>query len=105
MTAPLSSLHLPPMNTIRIGLFTPRKKRKKGQTTTVTTYVEVVSAEELTSTLTGLGAKRVGLIRRDRAGETKAEGEMMAPSALTAKHLKWLAATPAEFETRGLFYD
>ena len=30
---------------------------------------------------------------------------MIAPSALTAKHLKWLAATPAEFETRGLFYD
>jgi hypothetical protein len=93
------------MNTTRIGLFTPRKKRKKGQSTTVTIYVEVVSAEELTSTLTGLGAKRVGLIRRDRAGETKAEGEMIAPSALTAKHLKWLAATPAEFETRGLFYD
>lgn len=93
------------MNTVRIGLFTPRKRRKKGQSSTVTTYVEVVTAEELASTLAGLGAKRVGLIRRDRAGESKAEGELMAPSALSAKHLKWLSATPVEFETRGLYYD
>lgn len=93
------------MTTVRIGLFTPRKKRKKGQSSTVTTYVEVVTAEELASTLTGLGAKRVGLIRRDRAGESKAEGETMAPTALTAKHLKWLAAKPEEFEIRGVFYD
>lgn len=93
------------MKTIRIGLFTPRQRRKKGQSSTVTTYVEVVTAEELATKLTELGAKRVGLIRRDRAGEAKAEGDTFAPGALTSKHLKWLAAQPDEFETRGLFYD
>jgi hypothetical protein len=93
------------MKTIRIGLFTPRKRRKKGQSSTVTTYVEVVTAEELSAKLAGLGAKRVGLIRRDRAGEATAEGEMLPPGALAAKHLKWLSAQPEEFETRGLYYD
>ncbi len=93
------------MKTVRIGLFTPRKRRKKGQTSTVTSYVEVVSAEELAAKLAEFGAKRVGLIRRDRAGETKAEGETFAPGALTSKHLKWLTAEPGEFETRGLYFD
>lgn len=93
------------MTSIRIGLFTPRKRRKKGQSSTTTTYVEVVTAEELSAKLTALGAKRVGLIRRDRAGETQPEGEMFAPSGLKTKHLEWLSAKPAEFETRGLFYD
>lgn len=93
------------MKTIRIGLFTPRKRRKKGQPSTVTTYVDVITAEELAAKLTALGAKRVGLIRRDRAGESRAEGPLMPPGALTSKHLKWLDSEPGEFETRGLYFD
>jgi hypothetical protein len=93
------------MSNLRIALYTPRKRRKKGQTSTTTSYVEVGTAQELSAKLVALGAKRVGLLRRDRAGETKEEGEMFAPSALTAKHLTWLTAEPKEFEIRGLFYD
>ena len=93
------------MLTLRIALYTPRKRRKKGQTSTTTSYVEVDSAQDLSTKLLALGAKRVGLIRRDRAGETKAEGDLFAPSAITAKHLNWLKADPKEFEIRGLYYD
>lgn len=93
------------MSTLRIGLYTPRKRRKKGQSSTITSYVEVASAQDLAAKLVALGAKRVGLIRKDRAGEMKADGETFAPSALTAKHLDWLGAKSEEFEVRGLYYD
>ena len=89
----------------RIGLFTPRKHRKHGQTSTVATYVEIETPEELAATLVGLGAHRTGLLSRDRDGNTEVEGEMFPPSGLTAKHLEWLAAKPAEFRTRGVYYD
>jgi hypothetical protein len=91
--------------TTRIGLFTPRQKRKKGQTSTVTTYVEIATPAELADQITGLGGKRVGLISRDRDGNTEVQGDLFAPDALTAKHLAWITAKPAEFQTRGLFYD
>jgi hypothetical protein len=91
--------------TTRIGLFTPRKRRKKGQTSTTTTYVEVATPAELTAKMIALGAKRTGLLSRDRDGNTEVQGEMFAPTALSDKHLAWLTAKPAEFETRGLFYD
>jgi hypothetical protein len=91
--------------TTRIGLFTPRKKRKKGQSSTVTMYVEITTPAELAEKVIGLGGKRAGLICRDRAGNTEVQGEMFAPAALSAKHLEWLTAKPEEFQTRGLFYD
>ena len=91
--------------TTRIGLFTPRKRRKKGQSSTITTYVEIATAAELAAKVIELGAKRAGLIHRDRDGNTTVEGEMFAPSTLNAKHLEWLQAKPVEFQTRGLFYD
>lgn len=89
----------------RIGLFTPAKKKKKGGATTSATYVEVSTLTELTEKLASLGAKRVGLLLRERTGTTKLEGKMVAPSELGAEHLKWLLEKPAEFQTRGLFYE
>ena len=91
--------------TTRIGLFTPRKRRKKGQSSTVTTYVEISTPAELAAKVSALGGKRVGLLCRDRAGNTEVQGEMFAPSTLDAKHLEWLMAKPVDFQTRGLFYD
>jgi hypothetical protein len=91
--------------TTRIGLFTPRKRRKKGQTSTETTYVEVGTPAELAAKVVALGAKRTGLMSRDRAGNTQVQGEMFTPAEISDKHLAWLSAKSEEFETRGLFYD
>ena len=91
--------------TQRIGLFTPNKRKKKGSATTTTTYVEVTDSADLVNKLTGLGAKRVGLLCRDRTGTTRLEGEMFSPTDMGDKHLTWLTAKPEEFETRGLFYE
>jgi len=92
---------------IRIGLFTPNAGKQKGTVkTTSTTYVEVSAASELVEKLAALGAKRVGLLHRDRLGTTKLEGDMFAVSGLNEKHLEWVAAPPsAEFHTRGIYYD
>jgi hypothetical protein len=90
----------------RIGLFTSRKfPKKKDDTTTTTSYVEVDTPAELAAKLTALGAKRIGLLRRDRLGETHLEGEMFSPSDLTARQVDWLAGVAPQFETRGLFYE
>ena len=91
--------------TQRIGLFTPNKRKKKDAPTTTTTYIEVADAADLEGKLTALGAKRIGLLCRDRTGATRLEGAMFEPAGLEATHLKWLADKPAEFETRGLFYE
>jgi hypothetical protein len=92
---------------MRIGLFTPITAKKKGTTkTTTTTYVEVTAATELVEKLTALGAKRVGLLNRDRLGTTKLEGDMFAVEGLQDKHLEWVVTPPAgEFQTRGIYYD
>jgi len=91
--------------TTRIGLFTPRKHRKSGQTSTVSMYVEIATPAELAAKVIGLGATRAGLMARDRAGDTHVQSEMFAPADLNAKHLEWLTAKTEEFETRGLFYE
>jgi len=89
----------------RIGLFTHVKRKKKGGPTTTTTYVEIGAASELSEKLAALGAKRVGLLCRERTGTTRLEGKMFAPAELGADHLKWLTEKTAVFETRGLFYE
>lgn len=93
-----------PMST-RIGLFTHRQRQKKGQPSAEATYVEVATAAELAAKVLALGAKRAGLMHRDRAGTTQLEGTMFAPSELSEEHFAWLTAKPTQFEVRGLFYD
>jgi hypothetical protein len=93
------------MPTHRIGLFTPRKRRKKGQTSTVTTYVEIATPAELAAKVVALGGAKTGLISRDRAGNTQVQGKMFTPGELNDKHLTWLTAKSEEFETRGLFFE
>lgn len=89
----------------RIGLFTPVARKKKGGPTTTTTYVEVDKAADLAVKLVALGAKRVGLLCRDRLGTTRMEGSMFSVTELKDEHLDWASAKPPEFETRGIFYD
>jgi hypothetical protein len=91
--------------TTRIGLFTHRESRKKGQASTTTDYVEVTNAADLAAKVAALGGKRVGLLRKDREGTTHLEGDMFPTANLTDKHMTWLTEKPAEFQTRGLFYD
>jgi hypothetical protein len=91
--------------TTRIGLFTHRQRQKKGQPSADATYVEVATAAELAAKVLALGAKRAGLMHRDRAGTTQLEGQMFPPAELTAEHFQWLTAKPTEFQVRGLFYD
>lgn len=89
----------------RIGLFTEKtttKKKKAG--TTTSSYVDVASSKDLIEKLAGLGAKKVGLLRRDRLGTTHLEGAMLAPADLKDEHLAWLTAKPEQFETRGIYY-
>jgi hypothetical protein len=93
------------LTTMRIGLFTPATHAKKGSPTTTTTYVEVVEIADLAEKLKGLGAKRVGLLKRDRLGTTQLEGSMFTLDQLKPEHLTWVSTKPAEFETRGIFYD
>lgn len=89
----------------RIGLFTPVPHTKKNAPTTTTTYVEVDTAADLVKKLVALGARRVGLLCKDRLGTTRMEGTMFPPSALKDEHIDWATAKAAEFETRGIFYD
>lgn len=93
----------------RIGLFTDigagTKKKNQSARTTTTSYVEVETAKDLADKLAALGATKVGLLRRDRLGESHLEGAMLAPTELKDSHLEWLAAKPEQFETRGLFYS
>ena len=91
--------------TTRIGLFTKNPKNKKGQPSSVATYIDVAPPAELSAKITALGAKRAGLMRRDRDGNTTLEGEMFEPTKFNNVHLEWLAAQPPEFQTRGVFYD
>jgi hypothetical protein len=91
--------------TTRIGLFTHQDRKKKGLPSTVATYVDVATAAELAAKIIELGAKRAGMMRRDRDGNTQLEGEMFEPTKLNAVHLEWLSAKPADFQTRGVFYD
>ena len=89
----------------RIGLFTDAAKKKKaGARTTDASYVEIAGAPDLVEKLTGLGARKVGLLRKDRNGTTTMEGAMMAPADLSEKHVDWLTAKPTEFEIRGVYY-
>ena len=90
---------------MRIGLFTTRERKKTGQSSTVTLYVEASTPAELSARLAELGAKRAGLLKRDRTGTTSLEGKMFAPSEVTEQHLAWLAEKPAEFQTRGVFFE
>lgn len=89
----------------RIGLFTPVARKKKNAPTTTTSYVEIAAAKDLVTKLVALGAKRVGLLRRDRLGTTRLEGTMFPVSDLKDEHVDWAATKTNEFETRGLFYD
>ncbi|MDO8540612.1 MAG: hypothetical protein Q7S40_09280 [Opitutaceae bacterium] len=89
----------------RIGLFTPVARKKKNGPTTTTSYVEVSAAAELAEKLTALGAKRVGLLCRDRLGTTRMEGSMFAVGDLKDEHVDWVTTKAPEFETRGIFYD
>ena len=88
----------------RIGLFTENSAKKKKATTTVTSYVDVATAQDLITKLVELGAKRVGLLRRDRLGATHLEGAMLPPTGLKPEHMEWVTAKPDQFETRGIFY-
>jgi hypothetical protein len=89
----------------RIGLFTELgTPNKKSARTTSASYVDIETAKDLADKLVGLGAKKVGLLRRDRLGETHLEGAMLAPTDLKDEQLKWLAAKPDQFETRGVYY-
>ena len=90
---------------MRIGLFTTRERKKQGQSSTVTSYVDVNTSKELSAKLSELGAKRVGMLLRDRTGTTKLEGAMFAPNEITAQHMAWLAEKPAEFQTRAVFFE
>lgn len=90
----------------RIGLFTPSKvKKKKDPRTTTTFYVEVDSMTDLVAKLAEHGAKKVGLLWRDRTGETHLEGKMTVPAELTEKDFDWLSAKPKDFQTRGLYFE
>lgn len=89
----------------RIGLFTPVARRKKDGPTTTTSYVEVDAAPELMKKLAALGAKRIGLLCRDRLGTTRMEGTMFAVNGLKDEHLNWVTEKAPAFETRGLYYD
>jgi hypothetical protein len=90
----------------RIGLFTPKKHgRKKGEASTTTSYVEIGTTADLSAKLSDLGARQVGLLRRDRLGATHLEGKMFLAAELNDGHVKWLTAKSGEFETRGLFYE
>lgn len=91
--------------TTRIGLFTRQAPKKKGQPSTTATYIEVATAADLAAKVLALGAKRAGLMRRDRDGTTHLEGEMFEPAKFNTVHFEWLAAKPPEFQTRGVFYD
>lgn len=90
---------------MRIGLFTTRERKKQGQSSTVTSYVDVNTPEELSAKLTELGAKKVGMLLRDRTGTTKLEGSMFTPNEITAQHIAWLAEKSTEFQTRGVFFE
>jgi hypothetical protein len=90
----------------RIGLFTSKTARRKaGDATTTASYVEIEEIPDLKERLAGLGAKRVGLLQRDRLGATHLEGEMFSPAELKSEHVEWLTSPGEEFQTRGLFYD
>ena len=91
--------------TTRIGLFTHKEKIKTGQPSSTAIYVEVSTAAELAAKVVALGAKRAGLMCRDRAGVTRLEGKMFEPAELGAKQFEWLTAKPEAFETRGVFYE
>jgi hypothetical protein len=89
----------------RIGLFTELgTPNKKSARTTSASYVDIETAKDLADKLAGLGAKKCGLLRRDRLGETHLEGAMLAPTDLKDEHLTWLTAKPDQFETRGVYY-
>jgi len=91
----------------RIGLFTEigsQKKKNRTARTTTASYVDVSTAQDLVEKLQGLGAKQVGLLRRDRLGETHLEGKMLQPAELNDTHLEWLTAKADGFETRGVYY-
>jgi hypothetical protein len=89
----------------RIGLFTELgTPNKRSARTTSASYVDIENAKDLADKLVGLGAKKFGLLRRDRLGETHLEGAMLAPTEVKDDHLKWLTAKPDQFETRGVYY-
>ncbi len=88
----------------RIGLFTDVTKKQKSGRTTTASYVEIMAAQDLAEKLLGLGAKKVGLLRRDRLGTTHLEGSMFAVADLKQEHVEWASAKPEGFETRGIFY-
>jgi hypothetical protein len=91
----------------RIGLFTelgPQKKKAATTRTTSASYVDVGTAKDLVEKLQGLGARQVGLLRRDRLGVTHLEGKMLQPADISDTHLEWLTAKPEGFETRGIYY-
>lgn len=89
----------------RIGLFTEAKQKKKktGRTST-NVYVDVNTVADLAAKLAELGAQEVGQLLRDRTGGTSLEGKMFPVAELSAKHLEWVVAKPAEFQTRAFFY-
>lgn len=89
----------------RIGLFTHETRQKKTGRTSSASFVEISAAADLAEKLSALGAKRVGLLRRDRLGETHLEGSMFAVTELKEEHVNWVTAKTPDFETRGIFYD
>jgi hypothetical protein len=90
----------------RIALYTElERKPKHTKKTTTTRFVEVDDAKSLITQLGALGAKRVGLLRRDRFGTSHLEGEEMAVDQLTDKHIAWVGSKAPEFESRGVFYS
>jgi len=90
----------------RIGLFTSKTaRRKKGDATTTASYVEIEEIPDLKERLASLGAKRIGLLQRDRLGNTHLQGTMFSPADLNSEHVDWLTGPVEEFQTRGLFYD
>jgi hypothetical protein len=90
----------------RIGLFSPApQKKKKGGPSTSTSYVEVENAAELAAELTTRGAKRVGLLCKDRLGSTRMEGAMFTVADLKDQHIEWVMAKAPQFETRAIYYD
>lgn len=89
----------------RIGLFTHASAKEKTARTSTASYVEIIAAADLAEKLAHLGAKRVGLLRRDRQGVTHLEGAMFAPTDLKEEHVDWVVAPTPGFETRGIFYE
>lgn len=90
----------------RIALYTELdRKPKHTKKTTTASFVEVAVAKSLVVQLAALGAKKVGLLRRDRFGTSHLEGEVMAVDQLADAHLAWLGGKAADFESRGLFYS